>query len=533
MRIRTRYAILPNGFSLAVIVLMAANYFSTFGDLDYTWQIRTGEIIVESGDIHPRDHFTYTIADHNLPDFEWLWEVGLWLTWDHFGYGGLKLIKTFLVASTLLLLAWRLRVAGLRWHGIALGLTIAVAALSPAWNLRPLFCTTIGLLVLSGWLHDHATDCKPLSWWLPLLMVVWANCHPAVITGQALLLGAIVWEWINRWVRVNPPLDKAALKRLTVIGGLGLLASFVGPDPVGRLRYPFKPELAHPIQRVFVEMQPLYATVYKAPYTSGLVYVVAVLVGISVVLRFRQYRGWEIMLLMGLAVLANTAARGAQDWLLVMLAMGLPHLVELMRKAALADRRRWWVALALRCDSTWKRAWNSPLLRCQRSWPLAAVALLFVVSVIPAISKKMPRQEAGDWPSAAVTYLESQGIHGNFFAPPDYGTYLTWRLGDNAHCYADTRGFYNLPHMIEDSHYVPQLGPDWQRRLDRVLNDFPTDYFVLETTGPRGELWRQLQPFIGSDALYLDEQTVVLRAKDVRTGVGEMEKSKASLRVAG
>ena len=259
-----------------------------------------------------RDHFTYTIADNNLPDFEWLWEVGLWLTWDHFGYGGLKLIKTLLVASTLLLLAWRLRVAGLRWHGIGLGLTIAVAALSPAWNLRPLFCTTIGLLVLSGWLHDHATGRKPLSWWLPLLMVVWANCHPAVITGQALLLGAIAWEWLNRWLRVNKPLDKAALKRLSVIGGVGLLATFIGPDPVGRLLYPFKPELAHPIQRVFVEMQPLYATVDKAPYTSGLVYVVAALVGISVVLRFRQYRGWEIMLLLALGGASqHRGARGS------------------------------------------------------------------------------------------------------------------------------------------------------------------------------------------------------------------------------
>ena len=142
-------------------------------------------------------------------------------------------------------------------------------------------------------------------------------------------------------------------------------------------------------------------------------------------------------------------------------------------------------------------------------------------------------QEADDWPSAAVTYLKRQGIHGNFFAPPDYGAYLTWRLGDNAHCYADTRGFFNLPYLIEDSHYVPQLGPDWQRRLERVLNDFPTDYFVLETTGPRGELWRRLQPVIGSDAIYLDDQTVVLRAGDVRRGVREMEKSKASLRVAG
>ena len=45
---RAWYAFLPNACSLAIIVLMAANYFSTFGDLDYTWQVRTGEIIVRT-----------------------------------------------------------------------------------------------------------------------------------------------------------------------------------------------------------------------------------------------------------------------------------------------------------------------------------------------------------------------------------------------------------------------------------------------------------------------------------------------------
>src|SRR5262245_46521881 len=88
---------LPNGFSLTVIVLMAANYFTTFGDLDYTWQIRTGEIIVKTGDIQPPDHFTYTIAGHELPDYEWLYEVALWAVWDWFGYGGLKLLRILLV----------------------------------------------------------------------------------------------------------------------------------------------------------------------------------------------------------------------------------------------------------------------------------------------------------------------------------------------------------------------------------------------------------------------------------------------------
>src|SRR5438034_1393558 len=127
--------------------------------------------------------------------------------------------------------------------------------LIPTWNLRPFYCTTIGLLLLSGWLHDHCAGRRRLSWEVPLLMLLWGNTHPGVITGQGLLAGAIAWEWLNRRLKVNPPLDSKACWRLTWFGGLGLLASLICPDPVGRLRYTFNPDLVHPIMRGFVEMQ--------------------------------------------------------------------------------------------------------------------------------------------------------------------------------------------------------------------------------------------------------------------------------------
>lgn len=520
---RTWLGWLPNGFSLACILLLAANYFSTFGDLDYTWQVRTGEVIVRTGDIRPPEQFSYTIAGLDLPDFEWLYEVVLFFFWDNFGYGGLKLLKVLMVASTLGLVAWRLHAARVRWHGIAFCLVLAIAVLAPAWNLRPLYCTTLGLLLVSGFLHDHCSGRKRLGWLLPLTMLVWANCHPAVIMGQALLASAIGWEWLNQWLKINRPLDRPALLRLTWLGGLGLAATLISPDPLARLLYPFSPTLAHPIQRVFVEMQPLYKTIARAPYTSGLIYLVAAVVALSVALRFRHYRAWEITLMAALALLANTAARAAQDWLLVMLAIGMPHVVALLRQAALADRRRGWVALLLRCDCTWRRLWDSPLLRCQWAWPTAALAGLVIVSLVPAWSRDMPRQEDDEWPQGAIAYMRANNIQGRVFSPPDYGAYVTWHLGDKVRCYTDTRGFFFPPVLLEDSHYLPQLTPGWQARMDRVLDEHQTDYFLLETTGPRGELWRQLQPALQGQPLYVDHQSVVLGAKMVRQAVQAME----------
>lgn len=512
----------PNLFSILLIVLLAANYFVPFADLDFTWQIRTGEQIVRTGSLQPVDAFTYTIAGRQVPEFEWLYEVLLWSIWSLEGFGGLKLLKTILVATPILLLSLRLRKEGVRWHGIALALLTAIVVLSQGWNLRPLYCTTIGLFLVWGWLHDCCQGRRPRGWWLPLVMLLWGNLHPGVITGQALLAGAIVWEWLNRWLKINPPLEGETCRRLTRIGGLALAASWICPHPIERLRYPFREELAHPIQRIFLEMQPLYRALLQPPYTLALVYLVAALVGLSIVLRFRHYRLWEVALLVGLAGLANLAVRCVQDWTFLLLALGVPHLAVLLKQTASRSvvrtraKRR-----LLRCDRAWKRMWNTPFLRFQWYWPAAALALLAAVSVVPGLARRMPVQNAAVWPVAALDWLEAQGLSGRFFGPPDYGSYVGWRLGEHGPCYVDTRGFFFPPELLEDSDYVPQLGPEWRQRLERVLAH-GTDYFLLETTGPRGKFWRTFQPYV-ERPLYCDGQTVLLSAEQVQNALARFD----------
>lgn len=127
----------------------------------------------------------------------------------------------------------------------------------------------------------------------------------------------------------------------------------------------------------------------------------------------------------------------------------------------------------------------------------------------------MPIQTSDEWPSGAVAYLETNQLAGNFFGPPNLVTFVNWKLKERARSYTDTRGFFFPPTLVEDCLYLPQLHGDWRPRLDRVLNHYPTDYFLLETTGPRGALWHALQPLV-STPLYLDDAVVLLDAAEVR-----------------
>src|ERR1700730_17280611 len=85
--------IFPNVLSLLIVLLLAVIYFGVFGDLDWSWQVRMGELIVQTGNLRPPESFSYTIDGTKVHDFEWLYEVSLWAVWNVFGWGGLKFLK--------------------------------------------------------------------------------------------------------------------------------------------------------------------------------------------------------------------------------------------------------------------------------------------------------------------------------------------------------------------------------------------------------------------------------------------------------
>src|SRR5262245_32732602 len=242
----------PNAFSALVLLAFICIYLNQPSDLDYCWQIRTGERILETRHVVQPDSFSYTIAGKNLPDHEWLYEVLLALVWRGLGDPGMKLMRVVLFAAPLAVLAWQLRARGVRLHVIALAIIACAFIICDFERLRPMVCSTVGLQLVAGWLHDHCHGRRRLDWRLPVTMLLWGNLHPAVIMGQALLAGAIAWEWFSYWRWQS---DVSIPRGLTLWGGLGLLATLVAPDPIGRLLYPFAPELRHPAQRLFQEIR--------------------------------------------------------------------------------------------------------------------------------------------------------------------------------------------------------------------------------------------------------------------------------------
>jgi len=498
----------PNAFSALVLLVLVCVYLSPPSDLDYCWQIRTGERILETGRVLQTDSFSYTIAGKSLPDHEWLYEVLLALVWRGTGDAGMKFVRVALFAAPLAVLAWQLRSRCVRRHVVALTLLACALVCFYFERLRPMVCSTVGLQLVAGWLHDHCHGRRRLDWRLPLTMLLWGNLHPAVIMGQALLLGAIAWEWLS-YLRWRDNLSSA--RGLTLWAGLALLASLVAPDPVGRFFYPFAPELRHPAQRLFQEIRPPWSYLGAKPYVLDFALLLGVLFAIVLIKRRREFRGWEWCLLLGVFGLFATATRGTIDWLMITAALAVPQLGPMVRDLNLRRSRVGRVVLV--ADRVVKKILQGPFLKPQVWWPAAWFGVLALISLSP-LGERLPGRENKRWPTEAVNWIAANGLPTpgpwNIFSGSDQGTYLFWRLRGDVRVYSDTRGFYYPGDLLLDSYYLPDADAEWPQRLERAIAN-GSQYFLLPV---ESKMWKLLEPH-GPATLYRDDKYVLLSANQI------------------
>ena len=506
----------PNARSLAFLIVLGVVFFRQPFDLDYCWQVRTGEHILDSGKLREPDHFSYTIAGKDVPDHEWLYEGGLALIWRGLGDAGLRLARVILFLAPIAILVWQLRQRNVPDYAAVLVGLIVILILFNFARLRPMVCSTIGLQLVAGWLHDHCSGRRRLDWRLPVTMLIWGNLHPAIIMGQALIVGTIAWEWLvwhfqsseNRKCEVRNP------KSISVWGLLGLGASMIAPAPVDRFLYPFKPELRDPAQRLFVEIQPPWQYLGTA-YAIWIALVLGVVFGFVLIVRRREIFGWEWALILAVTGLAVTAVRGLGDWLVITAALAVPQIGPLLLSAA-RMRKRWFPTRAvLYLDRDLRRALTSPLLRSQPVWTWCSFGLIVVLGLLPW-GNRLPNREDAEWPTGAADWLAASHLPTpapwKVFSGPNEGSYLIWRLDGQALVYSDTRGFYYPGQVISDSVFLTSADDVCSQRLQRVF-EHGTEFFLLPA---KDGFWQKLEPHVAAP-LYRDQKHVILSEQQVRS----------------
>lgn len=217
-------------FATVLLWTFLATCFPMY-DTDFWWHLRTGEWILETHSIPGIDLYTFTDIDRPWIDLHWGFQILITVLYHLGGVPLVTLCKAG-ITSAAVAVAWQ---AG----GIS----------QPAWKkavvwVLPIVCITgranerpemLSLLFLAVWLWiaTHSDHRPGWIWFLPLLQLVWVNCHAlfvlGLVVGFSYAVDAVARDLAQGRFGLAPRTTGPDFRMIWIVGGLVALACFVNP----------------------------------------------------------------------------------------------------------------------------------------------------------------------------------------------------------------------------------------------------------------------------------------------------------------
>jgi len=166
---------------------------------DVFWHLAAGQWMVAHHAVLTRDVFSYTVTGHPWHTPEWGFEVGLAEGVHLLGPVAYWLASAGLATVTVVLVAWRSRLAGAGWIWTGLLAFEAGMALTMLLADRPQmvsYALFAGLLVVLALARRRTR----WLWVVPPLFVLWTNVHGSFLLGLGVVgLEAVLALWPAQW----------------------------------------------------------------------------------------------------------------------------------------------------------------------------------------------------------------------------------------------------------------------------------------------------------------------------------------------
>lgn len=448
-------------------------------DSDFWWHLRTGQLILETRTVPHVDPFSYTRGGQPWIAHEWLSELIFYLLFRMAGEGALVCIFAIIITAAFLF-AYRRRACNAYVAGIV---TICGALASvPTWGVRPqafsLLLTSLFLVLL-----DYSEKKPRFLWWLPPLMLLWANLHGGFAIGIVLIatyLIASTWDSSRR----RTPDVSARVRHLAaaLLACLAIIA--INPNGVLLYAYPIKTLRLRALQHISEWHSPDFHHVAFLLFFS-------LLIGtfISVAVSKRKIRAHELLLLVGTGIAGVHTIRHIPIFALV----AIPILSRRIEDALV--------------DQFWAQSFFIP--KSNPSFTLRAlntVILLLVLTFaglhVHRTIRKLDTNEARDFPAAAVSFLTTRQVPTPLFNHYDWGGYLIWRLYPKYRVWVDGRTDLYGDAFLQEFLQVYWAQEGWKQRLDNA----GIQSALLPPTSP---LARSLLASPEWEQMYRDSQAVI------------------------
>jgi hypothetical protein len=392
---------LPWAMLAAALLLLLACFSSPFQDHDAWWHLKTGQYIVQQHKLPSPDPFAFTTyigqpayageaatRYFNLTH-EWLAQAAMYLAYAIGGFPLVVLLRALLMAAAGVLtglVAWRRTHAN---YYLAVGAALLSAAISYRFAYdRPLLVTFLFLALVMA-----AVEYRRRLWGLPVLFVIWANCHGGYFMG-----------WLVLAIYCAEPLLRGKKDwTLWSVTAASIMASALNPNGLS----------------VFTTLM-----AYRQSYMQSLL---------------AEWRGTPVWPLSPFVAVAAAAL------VLMILARARVRLTDWLLWAAFtlagfyAFRNVLYMAIVgpVLIAAYFPR----PPRRLAAKWELAIAAAIVALIALPAWQKRAFQFSAWEAvrPAGAANFLLAHHVTGPIFNTYEQGGYLIWKLWPAMRVFVDGR----------------------------------------------------------------------------------------------
>ncbi|MBN1595262.1 tetratricopeptide repeat protein [candidate division FCPU426 bacterium] len=408
-------------FFWGLVLLIFGLMLHPLVDPDVYIHLRDGRHWVETGLRVQQDPFTYTASDQPFEKVEWLFRIGIYLLWKTGGLSLLIIAKAAVITLAFLLFA------GLmyrRWP--QLGLTAGLLGLSllALWTRvapeRPQIFTYLLLPLVIHLLEDFRLDDtagagspEQRLWYIPVLVVPWANLHPGFVVLFA-FLGVHSLDHLLAYWRQKDPRCLKRFFRLCLVTLVCFLAGALNPLGFGIYSFVFHALANQQFMLTIVEWMP--PELQRKPVfflTLAIVWVVQLF-------SFRRTRASDFFLLLLFSYLSLKSRRNIPFFLLAAMPAFAGHLHYL--------------------QETWFPGRAFSYTQKRRGFIMGQAVLGIILGITVATGYSFRLGQFPDYhPTQGLAWIQARNLQGRLFAPLHWGGYIGWKTHGSIQVFMDGR----------------------------------------------------------------------------------------------
>ncbi len=480
------------------------------GDAGIGWHIRNGEQMLRTHAITRTDPFSATMGGQTWYAWEWLYDLVIAGVHHGLGLNGVVFLSAVIISLTFVLVMRLCLQRGADLASTALLVALSLGASMIHLLARPHILSWLFAVIWFQLLDSSESDDGRRLWYLPALMLLWANLHGGFVLGFV-LLGLYLGSGALRYFRCRDGETRQQigrkLRKLGIVALFSLMASLINPFGYALHLHVYRYLSSRWLMNHIDEfLSPDFHGVAQQCFVAILLIAVAALA-----LARRKPSLSRVLVLLFATYSGLYASRSLPISSLLLTMIVAPLLTQALAEASSNQSFSiQWRAFLSRWQTFNSRVGRVELGFRAHLWPLAAVLLGLILCAQSGKPGSRPWMnahfDAGNFPVEAAEVIVQRGIREPIFAPDSWGGYLIYRLYPQNKVFVDDRHDLYGEKFLKDYLKAIRLTPDW----DVFLNEEKVNWALLPA---ESSLANMLEETTQWKIVYQDKTAVLLERK--------------------